>query len=232
MIDLEQALTISAHIGSALAAGAAVGLERSFHGRAAGFRTHSLVCVASSLLMTLSLYQWYWWESPVSGMVQTDPTRMAQGIMTGIGFLGAGVIYREGATLHGLTTAASIWVTAAIGILLGCGFWWPGLLATAVTLGVLSVFRWIENHLPVEQYALCHLGFDRDSIPSENAVKDVLGRQGYHVTSVSYWMDDAKGRFEYRMMIREHGHRELDELTRHLRGLPRLVSLHVAPAGR
>ena len=74
---------------------------------------------------------------------------MAQGIMTGIGFLGAGVIMKEGLTVRGLTTAASIWITAAIGMLLGIGFYFPAIVATFLTLGVLSLFRWIEAIMPV-----------------------------------------------------------------------------------
>jgi putative Mg2+ transporter-C (MgtC) family protein len=113
---------ITAHLVAALIAGGMIGLERSFHGRPAGFRTHALVCVASSLLMLVALYQWQWLPGVPLETVRTDPTRMAQGIMTGIGFLGAGVIYKEGVNIHGLTTAASIWITAAIGILVGVGF--------------------------------------------------------------------------------------------------------------
>ena len=74
---------------------------------------------------------------------RTDPTRMAQGIMTGIGFLGAGVIFKEGLSVRGLTTAASIWITAAIGILIGIGFYMPAILATVLTLSTLSLFRCI-----------------------------------------------------------------------------------------
>src|SRR6267378_3976939 len=97
----------------ALAAGAAIGFERSYHGRPAGFRTHALVCTASSLLMLVTVYEAHWMRA-ASALVQLDPTRMAQGIMTGIGFLGAGVIIKEGLSVRGLTTAASIWITAAM----------------------------------------------------------------------------------------------------------------------
>jgi len=79
----------------ALVAGAMIGYERSYHGRPAGFRTHSLVCMASSLLMLVTVYEVHWVRATVDKL-QIDPTRMAQGIMTGIGFLGAGVIIKEG----------------------------------------------------------------------------------------------------------------------------------------
>src|SRR5678816_4104467 len=86
-----------------LAAGALIGYERSYSGRPAGFRTHALVCMASSLLMLVTVYQSLWFSAGPD-VVRIDPTRMAQGIMTGIGFLGAGVIVKEGVSVRGLTT--------------------------------------------------------------------------------------------------------------------------------
>src|SRR5688572_28180225 len=103
-----QYLTIVANLLVALVAGALVGFERSYQGRPAGFRTHTLVCMASAVLMVLTVYQSAWFHA-VGDVVRVDPTRMAQGIMTGIGFLGAGVIVKEGASVRGLATAASIW---------------------------------------------------------------------------------------------------------------------------
>ena len=115
-------LVIIGRVPGALAIGAMIGFERTFHGRPAGFRTHALVCIASAVLMIVTVYQNQWMTEVAHEAIRTDPTRMAQGIMTGIGFLGAGVIFKEGLTVRGLTTAASIWVTAAIGILIGIGF--------------------------------------------------------------------------------------------------------------
>src|SRR4051812_30201289 len=97
-------------------------------------------------------------------MLRTDPTRMAQGIMTGIGFLGAGVIFKEGLTVRGLTTAASIWITAAIGILFGIGFYFAAGVGAAATLAILSAFRFIEHRLPTEFYAHHSLMFARDAV--------------------------------------------------------------------
>src|SRR5688572_27816979 len=122
---------------AALAAGSAIGYERSFHGRPAGFRTHALVCMASALLMLVTVYEGHWMRQAVAH-VTLDPTRMAQGIMTGIGFLGAGAIIKDGLSVRGLTTAASIWITSAIGVLAGIGFYYPLVLAVLITLGVLS----------------------------------------------------------------------------------------------
>ena len=136
---------------AALVAGSLIGYERSYRGRPAGFRTHALVCLASSVLMLVTVYEAHWVR--VAGeSIRLDPTRMSQGIMTGIGFLGAGVIMHEGFSVRGLTTAASIWITAAIGILAGIGFYFPMALSVILTLGVLSVFRWIEARMPTQAY--------------------------------------------------------------------------------
>src|SRR4051794_40723228 len=98
--------------------------------------------------MIVTVYQNQWMTLVDHDAIRTDPTRMAQGIMTGIGFLGAGVIFKEGLTIRGLTTSASIWVTAAIGILVGIGFYIPALVGTVATILVLSAFRAIERKLP------------------------------------------------------------------------------------
>ena len=107
-----QHLEIVLRLFIALLAGACIGYERSYHGRPAGFRTHTLVCTASSLLMLVTVYDDHWMNMATE-FIRFDPTRMAQGIMTGIGFLGAGVIIKEGMSVRGLTTAASIWMTSA-----------------------------------------------------------------------------------------------------------------------
>src|SRR3546814_12358233 len=96
-------LPITLHLVGALVAGGAIGLERSYHGRPAGFRTHTLVCLTSSLLMLVTLYQAKWLPMMPLETIRTDPSRMAQGIMTGIGFLGAGVMVKEGLSVRGLT---------------------------------------------------------------------------------------------------------------------------------
>ena len=165
---------IAARLAAALLAGSLIGLERSFHGRPAGFRTHALVCLASSLLMLTALYQSRWGHGMPVELVQTDPIRMAQGIMTGIGFLGGGVIFREGLTIRGLTTAASIWLTAAIGILIGVGFSFAALVGTTLTLGTLSVFRWIEARMPSESFAHHYIRFTRANTLPEAEVRRLL----------------------------------------------------------
>src|SRR6266705_1521095 len=140
-------LVIVGRVLLALVLGGLIGMERTLHGRAAGFRTHALVCLASALLMMAAVYQGRWMSTNVVGTITIDPTRTAQGIMTGIGFLGAGVIFKEGLTVRGLTTAASIWITAAIGIQVGIGFYFVAVLGAAATLVVLAFFLALERRI-------------------------------------------------------------------------------------
>lgn len=227
----EETVIIIGRIAAALLVGGLIGFERTFHGRPAGFRTHSLVCVASALLMLVTVYQAEWMHPVAVGAIQTDPTRMAQGIMTGIGFLGAGVIFKEGLTVRGLTTAASIWITAAIGILVGIGFYVPAGIGTAAALIVLSAFRWIEMKLPTEFYAHHTLKFARDSVLAEDDLRRLVGKHGFSIANLSYRLADHGQFFEYRMVIRSHDRRHAEGLAQHLRTLPQVVEFRIAPTG-
>jgi len=222
---------VGAHLVVALLAGGLIGLERSYHGRPAGFRTHTLVCMASSLLMVVALYQTTWFPNAGSDTVRIDPTRMAQGVMTGIGFLGAGVIMKEGVSVRGLTTAASIWITAAIGILAGVGLYGSVVLATLLTLGTLTVFRRIESIMPTLLYAHHHLRFARDAVMSEPEVRAVLAEHGFSVANVSYRLIGGGRLFEYRMVIRTRDHRSTAALAQHLSQLPAVIEFRIAPTG-
>lgn len=224
-------LIIIGRVLGALTIGAMIGFERSFHGRPAGFRTHALVSIASAVLMIVTVYQEQWMTAVTHDAIRTDPTRMAQGIMTGIGFLGAGVIFKEGLTVRGLTTAASIWVTAAIGILVGIGFWFAAIVGAIATLIVLSVFRMIENRLPSEFYAHHTLCFARDKVMGEDALRDLIGQHGFSIANLSYRLTDGGQQFEYRMTIKSRNRGHAEALSKHLRELPGVVEFRIAPTG-
>jgi putative Mg2+ transporter-C (MgtC) family protein len=223
-------LGIVVHVFAALVAGGAIGLERSFHGRPAGFRTHSLVCMASSLLMLLTVYEPHWFMG-TGDTVRIDPTRMAQGIMTGIGFLGAGVIFQEGLSVRGLTTAASIWITSAIGVLMGTGLYFAGALATVLTLGVLSGFRRIETAMPMQLYAGHRIRFDRANVMAEPELHALLHEHGFAVSGLSYRLTDEGRTFEYRMTLRTSDPENYGRLAVALGALPVVREFHISPAG-
>src|SRR4029453_11050123 len=216
---------------AALLIGGLIGFERTFHGRPAGFRTHALVSVASALLMLVTVYQADWMTAAPFDTIRTDSTRMAQGIMTGIGFLAAGLIFKEGLTVRGLTTAASIWITAAIGILVGVGFYFAALLGAAAPLAVLAMFRWIEQRLPSEYYAHHMLRFDRDKVMAEENLRKLVGKHGFSIANLSSRLTEGGKLFEYRMVIRSRDRKSAETLSQHLRDLPEVIEFRISPTG-
>lgn len=229
-MDQEQSVVLG-RIAAALLVGGLIGFERTFHGRPAGFRTHSLVCVASALLMLVTVYQNEWMMVVPLEAIRTDPTRMAQGIMTGIGFLGAGVIFKEGLTIRGLTTAASIWITAALGILVGVGFYLPAAVGTGATILVLSVFRAVERKLPTEFYAHLTIRFMKEAAISEDALRTLVGEHGFTIANLAHRLTESGKVFEYRMVIRGYDRGNVDRLSQHLRTLPDITEFRIAPMG-
>lgn len=122
-------------------AGAIVGMERERGRRPAGLRTHTLVCLGACLVMVASL-----WFAKGSGFAG-DPLRMSAQVISGIGFLGAGTIIKSDMGVRGLTTAASLWVVACIGLALGMGFYWGALIATGLTYAALALFKRMEDRM-------------------------------------------------------------------------------------
>jgi putative Mg2+ transporter-C (MgtC) family protein len=227
----ETDIEILIHLSLAVLAGGLIGLERTYHGRPAGFRTHTLVCTASSLLMQLTLYQWDFLGGVPAEAVRIDPTRMAQGIMTGIGFLGAGVIIKDGLTVRGLTTAASIWITAAIGILIGVGFYFAALVATVLVFGTLSVFRWLELIVPAHYYARLQVRFRREATLDQDALHALITAHGFSVADLSYELKDEGKLFEYAMTIRTRERRNSRQLAETLASDAKVLEYRITPAG-
>lgn len=191
-----------AHIVAALAAGGMIGLERSHQGRPAGFRTHALVCMASSLLMQVTVFQLQLLPGIPLEALRIDPTRMAQGIMTGIGFLGAGVIMKDNMTIRGLTTAASIWITAALGILIGVGLYQLAIFGTALTLGALSLFRWLEAVMPTQHYARLKVRTRVSDHVTLEELQDIIAKHFCSATSPGYALEEGGKYFRYELTVR------------------------------
>lgn len=167
---------------AAVVAGGLIGFEREWRGRAAGFRTHILVCLASALLMEAAVMQGTWRFLPLPGAeIVADPTRMAHGVLTGIGFLCAGVIFRSGFSIHGLTTAASLWITSALGLLFGAGLYPLGAVGTILTVLILVALRLISRRLPQTAIIDACVTWRRDTPEAEaqiEAAMDELMRTG------------------------------------------------------
>ena len=127
------------------ALGGAVGFERELRDREAGIRTHLLVSLGSALFTIISAYGFHEFLVGGGSIVRADPTRIAAQIVTGIGFLGAGAIIRDGLSVRGLTTAATLWVVAAVGMACGAGYYWPAVAATVLTIVTLGPLRFVAR---------------------------------------------------------------------------------------
>ena len=183
----------------ALALGLLVGYERAYHGRAAGMRTYGLVCMASAAITVIAGYPQFWFGGAVYE-VTPDPTRVIQGIVTGIGFLGAGVIMKEGFNISGLTTAASIWAASTIGIMVGVGFY-----ASAIMLALLCAvcMLWVsklEAWLPSRPAIAISLRFTPGLVPDEKRLRAAAAGRGYDIANGTISIQYDRGAQEWRFV--------------------------------
>jgi putative Mg2+ transporter-C (MgtC) family protein len=192
---VQEYFEIAFRLVAALVAGGLIGLERSHRGRPAGFRTHALVCLASSLLMLVTVYELHWIPKAQAGAaVVLDPTRMAQGIMTGIGF----------------------YFAAAAG--------------TALAIGTLSLFRWVEQSLPTESYANFMVRFERDAALSEAELRELVANHGFSLHNMSFRLHREVGELEYRTVLRTMRWSNLEKLSNALRLDAKVLEYRIAPA--
>ena len=205
-------------LASSLLTGMLIGLEREMQGKPAGLRTHTLVCFASTLLTLAAARQGLWTLGlmPATQIV-SDPTRMAHGILTGIGFLGAGVIFREGPSVHGLTTAASLWITAALGIVYGVGMFSLALVGAVATLVVLVALRLIYSVLPRSSGLRLTIAADATTGLDAEAVRDLLRAHRLPDLPLSQSYDSRTGVLEFTTSIWSRSLPECDRLAEALR---------------
>jgi putative Mg2+ transporter-C (MgtC) family protein len=214
----------------AVIAGGVIGFEREWRGRAAGLRTHILVSLASALLMLAAMSQadWAFRALPDENIV-TDPTRMAHGVLTGIGFLCAGVIFRTGFSIHGLTTAASLWITSAIGLLFGAGLYALGAAATGVTALILIGLKLISGRLPARTVVDAEVCWERRDPSPEPEVESALRAIDAQVRYDRFELTDEgrSVRRTWRLKSAEEG--QLKRLAEQLCAIPGVKAYRLDP---
>ncbi len=195
----------------ALACGAAIGIEREREDRPAGFRTYTLVTLGSALFTVLSLV----------AFPGSETARVAAQIVVGIGFIGAGVIILHGGTLLiGLTTAATLWASAAIGMAAGSGYLAIAGYTTAMVLGVLILFRWVEDFI-VGRFQRKRIYFTVRAELSETEPAHLLEHMERNLAVPRMiGVDERDGAYEYRFRAQVPAGRDLFALTRELRSIP------------
>jgi putative Mg2+ transporter-C (MgtC) family protein len=184
----------------ALLLGIMFGYERFYHGRAAGMRTYGLVCMVAAGLTSASCLPSLWLGGPPSGVGIIDPTRTIQGIMTGIGFLGAGIIMQDGLKISGLTTAASIWAVAAIGILAGFGLHIAALALTLLCMSFMMWGAWAASKLPSRQPVAVTLLFRKGFAPKKETILQFAIDHGYELALGTLTIDYHNNQVEWRFV--------------------------------
>lgn len=178
-VMIETNFIIFLNLLGALVLGTLLGAERVYQGRAAGMRTFGLVCMASCALTIFSGYSHFWWGGNLPSGLTPDPTRVIQGIVSGIGFLGAGVIMRDGFNISGLSTGASIWMCSAIGILLGVGFYGAAIGLTFLSILSMLYFSKLETLVPQKKVIVVHIIFKPSYVPKEESIRRETAKNGY-----------------------------------------------------
>ena len=193
-------LDIAVRLVLASLLGAAVGFEREIHGHPAGMRTHLLVSLGSAAFSILSLY---FFTSPAApnGSLPTDPSRIAAQIVSGIGFLGAGAILKYGTSVRGLTTAASLWATAAVGMAAGSGAWLVAIVTTVLVVLSLGPLNWVIARLRTGQPHLFRLRVQAVRLEALGEISRALTRNKIEIAAVST-QRLGKGRYEIELDLR------------------------------
>ncbi|NLZ52204.1 MAG: MgtC/SapB family protein [Thermoanaerobacteraceae bacterium] len=200
--------------------GGMIGLERETINKPAGFRTHILVCLGSTIIMLVSLFIF----TEFSDMTNVDPGRIPAQVISGIGFLGAGTIIIEGANVKGLTTAASLWTVAAIGLAVGVGFYYGAILATFLILLTLITFNRLEAFILKKVYLQ----------PLTLIVKDMpgqLGKVGSSLGEMNISIKDVKmenieeGKLLITLMIQKINSLQFEEIKRKLQQIEGIYNI-------
>ena len=175
--------------------GGIIGFEREVHGRAAGFRTQLIVCMASVLIMIVS-ENYHFYMQEIDSSLRIDPARIASGALIGIGFLGGGVIVKSGYAVRGLTTAASIWIVSAIGLAIGAGLYTEGVVTFAVTIVALVILRKAEEYISTVRYKAITVSTEMIE-GAEERIIPLLSESGINVHSIDYKKDRTKEELVY-----------------------------------
>jgi putative Mg2+ transporter-C (MgtC) family protein len=199
-MDVGQQLDISFRLVVAAVLGAAIGLEREIHAHPAGMRTHLLVSLGSAAFTVLSIF-FFETSSAPNGSIPTDPSRIAAQVVSGIGFLGAGAILKYGTSVRGLTTAASLWATAAVGMAAGAGAWVVAVASTLLVVLSLGPLNWLISKLRLRRDHLFRLRVLTGRLDALGQISRTLTLSRAEIAGVST-QRLGKGRYEIELDLR------------------------------
>lgn len=211
--ELDYQSTILLKLLVAAFLGGLVGLERELHGRPAGFRTHLLVTMGACLMTVISEHYFIKYGAyDSSSALRLDPGRIAAQIVTGIGFLGAGVILKEGQSVRGLTTAACLWVAAGIGMAIGTGLYIPGIMVTLLSLLSLLVLKRIEYFIKKDRYRTLIVNAAEGSLTRQKLLS-ILEDHGLRLIDFAMDRDCQNKEIKFELSVVQSGSFSCVELT-------------------
>ncbi len=198
-----------------------IGIEREIHRQPAGLRTHILICLGATVLMVLSLYIPQW----SGGKYDADPGRIAAQIVTGIGFLGAGAILKIGLNVKGLTTAANVWVVAAIGMTVGMGLYIAAGIVTGITLMVLVVLNKVEHRfITTETFKALTVEFNSDA-NQINPVLHIVQEYKFNISNMDVYESEKKNVTVLRLLVKVPGKWDIGKLFADIRSLDGIMKI-------
>jgi putative Mg2+ transporter-C (MgtC) family protein len=211
--------------------GASIGVERGQHGRPAGLRTHALVCLASTLLIVVSRTgALASLDASVPGnfTFNVDPARMGAGIVTGIGFLGAGAILRiRESLIRGLTTAACIWFVAALGVAIGFDHYILAVAAAVTALVILILLDYVEGAMKRVSYRTVTVDVELDTKEEiARSCRDLFKKRKMKIQQASYRVNNRKGEAQFTFSLRLSTKRDRLGLVSEISALPGVNSVH------
>jgi putative Mg2+ transporter-C (MgtC) family protein len=213
-LDILVKLLLSAGLG------ALIGFEREHKNRPAGLRTNILVCVGATLVQVVSTDIF----SRYSGIVNIDPARLGAQVISGIGFLGAGTIIREGASIKGLTTAASLWVVACIGLAIGNGSYIPGILTAVIAFMTLTMLKRLEERIS-NRNQFFNLEIEIENRPGQiGMIGQLLGGMGINIRNIEFKNYEGKLLRVY-VSLKIPGTRDKQEIMSTLMGVEGIYSI-------
>jgi putative Mg2+ transporter-C (MgtC) family protein len=219
-------LDVAVKLLLAALAGGLVGLEREKHGRPAGLRTNLLVAVGSCVMVIVSeAFYTKYGGFDAQSMLRIDPSRVAAQIVTGVGFLGAGVILKEGPSVRGLTTAASLWTVAGLGMAFGMGFYSLGAIATVLVLISLTFLKKLDPIIRKDRFlTLTVTAANREGLLDE--LQKIFAERKLVVTDISSNLDLVSDELFYQLVITQQQKRVGHELTATIRQLEGIRKIH------
>ncbi len=207
-----------------LIAGGLIGFERERRRQPAGLRTHILISVGSTLLMLLSIYI----PQTFFDMRNGDPGRIAAQVVSGIGFLGAGAIVKLGNNIKGLTTAASIWVVAGIGLAIGAGLYIPSAIALGIILFALVILDYFEKFLfPPERVKSIHLYFEKSSVDTKK-IKKIMKAFKVSILSTDVLQEMEKEKVQVTLLVRIPVNLNIRAFYKEIQNLPNIYKIEMA----